>query len=88
MRTVVGVVVFVVAGALAFTLAFGESPLTRLLPDPAPFSPEPTAVTTKVDAAASPLQAASTATATAVETIGKPAPVYAFDGDACPLGGH
>lgn len=45
----VGIVAFVVDSALAFTLIFSESPLSKLLPEPTPFALEATTVTTRVD---------------------------------------
>ena len=86
MRTVIGAVVFVVASALAFTLAFGENPLSRLFPQSTPFPLEPTTVTTTVDMATSPLEIASAMTV--VDTTRAEALGYAEEGYACPLGGH
>ena len=84
MRTAVGAVVFMVASALAFTVAFGENPLSRLFPQTTPFTSTSTTVTTSALPAEEALQMASPTSALEMAT----GSALSYADAPCPLGGH
>lgn len=90
MAPVVRAVACVVGSALIFSLAFGENPLSRLLPELSPFALEPTIVTTSVEQALSSFEAETLLQATVVTMtdLATEASEYAHNGYDFPLGGH